>query len=165
MRLPSLAGDRTDDDAGPAESRLGPRRWITAAVLAIIAVSVAYTLLPFKFAGTLDCGAPLLGSDPGDYHNPAGLIEPERDCSNAGRSRLLVAATASLLAGAVGVATAMSRNVSRACLRGRHGECTEWWAAALGPAAQGFSCQCSCHRDSDGMSTAAPMEEAGAARS
>lgn len=119
---------------------------ISGVVLGILLLAVGYTLIPFRFADAVDCGAPLLGAKPGKYvETGQGFIKPERDCHNAARSRLAVAAVAAFLAMGIGVAALATKNVSSNCLNGNHEDCTEWWAAELGPAAEGYACQCSCH--------------------
>lgn len=119
---------------------------ISGVVLGILVLAIGYALLPFRFADAVNCGPPLLGAKPGKYvERGIGFIKPDRDCRNAARSRLAVAAVTAILAMGVGVATLASKNISASCLNGNHEECTEWWAAELGPGGEGYSCQCSCH--------------------
>jgi hypothetical protein len=120
---------------------------ISGVVLGILLLALGYTLLPFRFANAVDCGPPLLGAKPGKYEDRGiGFIKPDRDCRNAARSRLAVAAVTAILAMGVGVAALASKNISASCLKGNHEDCTEWWAAELGEGGEGYSCQCSCHR-------------------
>lgn len=119
---------------------------VAGVVLAILLLSVGWVLLPFRFANTLDCGPPLLGAKPGEYvETGQGFIKPERDCHNKAKSRLTVAAVASLLAVVVGVVSLAAKPLSAECLNGNHDDCSQWWPAELGPAGEGFSCQCTCH--------------------
>jgi hypothetical protein len=119
---------------------------IASVVLAVVLLSLGWTLLPFRFADAVDCGPPLLGAEPGPYDSGGqGFIKPERDCHNKAKSRLTVAAVAMFVANVVGIAAAATKPVSRECLAGNHDDCTEWWPAELGAAAEGYACQCECH--------------------
>jgi hypothetical protein len=119
---------------------------ISSVVLAVVLLSLGWTLLPFRFADAVDCGPPLLGAKPGKYEDRGiGFIKPERDCHNTAKSRLTVAAVASFVAVVVGVVALASKPVSAACLNGNHEDCTEWWPAELGPSGESFACQCDCH--------------------
>ena len=119
---------------------------ISGVVLVILLLAIGYTLIPFRFADAVDCGPPLLGGKPGKYEDRGlGFIKPARDCKNAARSRLAVAAVTSFVAMGVGVAALASKNISANCLNGNHEDCTEWWTAELGEGGQGYSCQCGCH--------------------
>ena len=119
---------------------------VSGVVVAILLLSVGWVLLPFRFADAVDCGPPLLGAEPGEYvETGQGFINPERDCHNKAKSRLTVAATASLLAVVVGVVSLTVKPQSAECLNGDHDACSQWWPAELGPAGEEFSCQCSCH--------------------
>jgi hypothetical protein len=124
------------------------QRIISIVVLAVVLLSVAWTLLPFRFADAVNCGPALLGAKPGHYDDHGrGLINPKRDCHDKGKSRLTVAAIASLVAVIVGASTLAVHPVSAQCLRGGHEECPHWWPAALGPGGEGFACQCGCHAE------------------
>jgi len=119
---------------------------ISGVVLAILVLAVGYTLLPFRFANAVDCGPPLLGGKAGKYEDRGlGFIKPSRDCHNAARSRLAVAAVTSFVAMGVGVAALASKNESQSCLNGNHEDCTEFWPAEMSEKASGYACQCSCH--------------------
>jgi hypothetical protein len=119
---------------------------IASVVLAVVLISLGWTLLPFRFADAVDCGPPLLGAEPGPYDSGGqGFIKPERDCHNKAKSRLTVAAVASLLAVVVGVVSLAAKPESAECLNGNHDACSQWWPAELGPGGEGFSCQCGCH--------------------
>lgn len=119
---------------------------VAGVVLTILLLSVGWVLLPFRFADAVDCGPPLLGAEPGEYIDTGqGFINPERDCHNKAKSRLTVAATASLLAVVVGVVALTAKPQSAECLNGDHDACSQWWPAELGPTGEEFSCQCSCH--------------------
>jgi len=115
-------------------------------VILLLLGTVGYTLIPFRFADTIDCEAPLFGGDPTDLTAPIeGLIRPDEDCPAKGRSRLTVAAFATLIFSAAGVALVGLKPTSSSCLAGRHGDCREWWAAFMGGSAEAYSCQCDCH--------------------
>ena len=119
---------------------------ISGVVLGILLLAIGYTLIPFRFADAVNCSPPLLGGKPGEYEDRGqGFIKPERDCRNAARSRLAVAAVTSLLAMGVGVAALASKNISANCNSGNHEDCTEWWPAEMSEAAAGYACQCTCH--------------------
>ncbi|HEX2274837.1 MAG TPA: hypothetical protein VHG90_13260 [Acidimicrobiales bacterium] len=119
---------------------------VSGVVVAILLLSVGWVLLPFRFADAVDCGPPLLGAEPGEYvETGQGFINPERDCHNKAKSRLTVAATASLLAVVVGVVSLTVKPQSAECLNGDHDACSQWWPAELGPTGEEFSCQCTCH--------------------
>src|SRR5207248_3529313 len=118
-----------------------PQKYICFAALAVVLIAVGWTLLPFRFADAVDCGPPLLGAKPGAYESRGvGLIKPDRDCHDKAKSRLTVAAVASLLAVGTAAAALYLQPLSRQCMSGNHDECPEWWPAALGPAGEGFSC-------------------------
>ena len=122
------------------------QRIISVGVLGVLVLSVIWTLLPFRFAGVLSCGPPLLGAKAGELNDQGrSLIRPERDCRNKARSRLTVAAVASLVAVIAGAAAMAFQPVSRQCITGGHDDCVEWWPAALGPAGHDLGCQCDCH--------------------
>jgi hypothetical protein len=119
---------------------------ISSAVLAIVLISLGWTLLPFRFADAVDCGPPLLGAKPGKYEDHGiGFIKPDRDCHNTAKSRLTVAAVASFVAAVIGVVSVAAKPVSAQCLAGNHEDCTEWWPAELGTSGESFACQCDCH--------------------
>jgi len=120
-------------------------------VLVLLLAAVGYTLLPYSFANTIDCEAPLFGGEPKTLNAPVeGLIRPEEDCPAKGRSRLTVAAFAALIFSAAGVALVGLKPTSSSCLAGNHADCREWWAGVMGPAADAFSCQCDCHYEGVG---------------
>ncbi len=120
-------------------------------VIVLLLATVGYTMIPYRFADTIDCEAPLFGGEPKDLRAPIeGLIRPAIDCPAKGRSRLTVAAFAALIFSAAGVALVGLRPTSAACLAGRHADCREWWAAFMGGSADAFSCQCDCHWEGGG---------------
>jgi hypothetical protein len=122
------------------------QKLVPVVVIFLLLGAVGYTLIPYSFANTIDCEAPLFGGEPKDLVAPVeGLIRPLEDCPAKGRSRLTVAAIAALIFSAAGVALVGLKPTSSACLAGRHGDCREWWAAFMGGQADAFSCQCDCH--------------------
>jgi hypothetical protein len=115
-------------------------------VLAVIALSLVWALIPFKFADIVDCGAPLLGAHPKNSAPGTSFIDPKVDCLSKGKSRLSVSAVAAFLAVLAGTAIISFKPISSACTAGNHDDCREWWlAVALGDAGNGLSCQCECH--------------------
>lgn len=115
-------------------------------VLLILALAVAWSLVPFKFANIVDCGAPLMGAHPKNGAPPTSFINPEVDCLAKGKSRLSVSAVTAFVAVLAGAAMVSFKPVSSSCSSGDHDSCREWWlAAALGDAGAGLSCQCECH--------------------
>jgi hypothetical protein len=120
-------------------------------VILLLLGAVGYTLIPYQFANTIDCEAPLFGGEPKELRGPVeGLIRPEEDCPAKGRSRLTVAAFAALVIAAAGAALVGLKPTSSSCLAGNHGDCREWWAALMGGSADAFSCQCDCHYEGSG---------------
>lgn len=116
------------------------------AVLFILLLSVAWALIPFKFANIVDCGAPLLGAHPKSAAPAISFINPKVDCLAKGKSRLSVSAVAAFVAVLAGTAVLSLKPISRSCNTGDHDSCQEWWlAAALGDAGAGLGCQCECH--------------------
>ncbi len=116
------------------------------AVLFILLLSVAWGLIPFKFANIVDCGAPLLGAHPKSGAPPTSFINPKVDCLAKGKSRLSVSAVAAFVAVLAGTAVLSFKPISASCAGGDHDACNEWWlAAALGSAGAGLGCQCECH--------------------
>jgi hypothetical protein len=115
------------------------------AVLFVLALSVVWSLIPFKFANIVDCGAPLLGAHAESSAPPTSFINPKVDCLAKGKSRLSVSAVAAFLAVAAGTAVLNFKPVSASCASGDHDSCREWWLAALGDAGAGLGCQCECH--------------------
>ncbi|MDQ6727140.1 MAG: hypothetical protein M3066_13375 [Actinomycetota bacterium] len=116
------------------------------AVLFVIALSIVWSLIPFKFANVVDCGAPLMGAHPKSGAPPTSFIDPKVDCLSKGKSRLSVSAVAAFLAVLAGTAVLSFKPISSSCASGDHDACREWWlAAALGDAGAGLGCQCECH--------------------
>lgn len=115
------------------------------AVLFVIALSVVWSLLPFKFAGIVDCGAPLAGAHPKNSAPGTSFIDPKIDCLHSGKSRLTVSAVAALVAVFIGTAVVGFKPISTACTAGNHDDCREWWLAAVLGSGTGLSCQCECH--------------------
>ena len=127
------------------------QKLVPAFVIVLLLAAVGYTLIPYRFADTIDCAAPLFGGKPKDLEAPVeGLIRPEEDCPAKGRSRLTVAAFAALIFSAAGVALVGLKPTSASCLAGRHSDCREWWAGIMGGGADAFSCQCDCHYEHAG---------------
>ena len=114
-------------------------------VLAVIALSLVWALIPFNFANVVDCGPPLLGAHNKNEAPVTSFIHAKSDCLAKGKSRLSVSAVASFLAVLVGAAVVSFKPISSACQAGNHDDCREWWLAALGDAGSGLSCQCECH--------------------
>ena len=115
-------------------------------VLFVLLLAVAWSLIPFKFANTVDCGAPLLGAHPKSEAPGTSFINPEVDCKAEGKSRLSVSAVTAFVAVLAGTAILNFKPVSSSCAGGDHDDCREWWrAAALGDAGTGLGCQCECH--------------------
>ncbi|MGQ0744902.1 MAG: hypothetical protein ACT4OS_11315 [Acidimicrobiales bacterium] len=82
---------------------------IAGFAVAIMMVAVIYALVPFRFADTVPCSAPLLGSRALSLEvSSKGLIKPVEDCLRKGRSRLIVSASAAFMAIAAGVAFVMT---------------------------------------------------------
>ena len=121
------------------------QKLVPIGVLFVIALAVVWSLIPFKFANIVDCGAPLLGAKPNSGAPPTSFINPEKDCLAKGKSRLLVSAVAALIAALGGTAMVGLKPISSSCSAGDHEACREWWLAPLGPAAAGLGCQCECH--------------------
>jgi hypothetical protein len=122
------------------------QRIMSIVVLGVLVLAIGWTLIPFRFADTVNCGPPLLGAHPSGFHDQGrSLVSPERDCHDTARSRLTVAAVVSLIAVIAGAAALAFQPISRQCLAGGHEDCVEWWPAALGPFGHGLSCQCDCH--------------------
>ena len=118
---------------------------IPFAVLFIVALAIVWSLIPFKFAGIVDCEAPLMGAGPKSGAPPTSFINPEKDCLAKGKSRLSVSAVTAFVAVLAGAAMLSLKPVSSSCANGSHDDCREWWVAALGPGGAGLGCQCECH--------------------
>jgi len=119
---------------------------VPIAVLFVVVLAVVWSLIPFKFANTVNCGAPLLGAHPKNGAPPTSFINPKVDCLAKGKSRLSVSAVAAFVAVLAGTAIVSFKPVSSSCAGGDHDSCREWWlAAALGDAGSGLGCQCECH--------------------
>lgn len=119
---------------------------ISLVVLGVLVLAVGWTLLPFRFADTVDCGPALLGGNPGTFDDKGRtLVNPVRDCHNTAKSRLTVAAVASLIAVLAGAAALAFQPISHHCAGGDHQSCADWWPAALGPLGRNLACQCECH--------------------
>jgi hypothetical protein len=113
-------------------------------VLVVILLSVGWSFLPFEFAPGVGCGPPLFGAQPRDP-TPVGLIQPDEDCLNKGKSRLLVSAMLSLAAAGVGTAAVLLQPISTACMNGNHDDCRYGWGNFLSENFSGLGCQCECH--------------------
>ena len=115
-------------------------------VLLVIAGAIGYSLLPFRFADDVDCGAPLFGAKAlSAESSPRGFIRPVEDCLASGRSRLAVSAVAAFVAALAGTAMVGLRPLSAECLSGSHDACGEWWPGLMGGGGNAFGCQCDCH--------------------
>ena len=123
------------------------QKLVPIGVLAILAISLIWSVIPFNFANVVDCEAPLFGAQPKNEAPGTSFIDPEEDCRSKGKSRLLVSAVASLLAAAAGATMLGLKPISRSCSNGEHDDCREWWVAALGDAGAGLGCQCECHTE------------------
>jgi len=122
------------------------QKFVPFAVLFVIALAVVWSLIPFKFANIVDCGAPLMGAHPKNAAPSTSFINPKVDCLSKGKSRLSVSAVTAFLAVLAGTAVLSLKPISSSCASGDHDACREWWlAAALGDAGAGLGCQCECH--------------------
>lgn len=115
--------------------------------LAVVAVAVLFSLLPFKFADGVPCGPPLLGAKAKTERSIVGFARPTEACRDKGTSRVTVTAVVALLAVAAGIAPAFVAPPGTDCRMGRHDDCRAWWAAGIGGSfGEAFSCQCRCHQ-------------------
>lgn len=92
----------------PWESGASLRQRLVPAVAALIVVgALVYALLPFTFAGRVECSAALGGSQP-DADTPAGVIvgNPDQACADTGGRRLVNAAVVGGAAFVLGLAGA-----------------------------------------------------------
>jgi len=121
------------------------QKLVPAFVGLILVLAVGWGLVPFKFAGIVKCGAPLLGAHAQSEAPGTSFINPKVDCLSKGKSRLSVSAVAAFLAVLGGTAALYLKPISSSCAAGNHDDCREWWLAALGGAGAGLSCQCECH--------------------
>ena len=122
------------------------QKLVPIGVLVVLALSLLWSVIPFKFANVVDCEAPLFGASPKNEAPGTSFINPEEDCLSKGKSRLLVSAVASFLAVFAGTAMMNMKPISASCASGDHDDCREWWlAAAIGDAGRGLGCQCECH--------------------
>ena len=121
------------------------QKLVPIGVLAIMALALLWSVIPFNFANVVDCEAPLFGAEPKNSAPGTSFIKPVEDCLAKGKSRLLVSAVASLLAVSAGAAMLNMKPISSSCSKGDHEDCREWWTAALGDAGRGLGCQCECH--------------------
>lgn len=113
--------------------------------LGVVSVAIIYALLPFTFAGAVPCQGALFGSDPRNPGQPKmGLIEPERDCENAGKSRLATSGFLAILGVVTGAGVTLVQPPGKDCREGRHADCHGGWPALMG--LDRFACQCPCHR-------------------
>ena len=123
------------------------QKLVPIGVAVILLLSIGWALVPFNFANVVDCEAPLFGASPKNDAPGTSFIKPEEDCLAKGKSRLLVSATASLLAVAAGAAMLTFKPISSSCSKGDHEDCREGWLAVLGDSAAGLGCQCECHAE------------------
>lgn len=94
--------------AKPWEEGARPRQRVVPAVAAVVLVAaLIYTLLPFTFAGVVECSAPLGGSQAAP-DTPAGITlgNPDVSCANTGGERLITAGVIAAAALVVGLAGA-----------------------------------------------------------
>ncbi len=121
-----------------------------AIALVVMLVAIGYSLIPFQFAGVIDCGPPLLGADAKTETAPsAGFIRPEEDCLASGKSRLTVSGVIAFLAVLTAAAAVGLRPLSKECNSGNHDDCKDWWPMMAGPVGQRLACQCECHAGTD----------------
>jgi hypothetical protein len=119
---------------------------VPAFVLLVVAAAVGYALLPFRFAGAVNCGPPLLGAEAKTkVVSSKGFIKPEEDCLSKGKSRLVVSAVTALVAALAGTAMLAFQPLSAECLGGNHDDCSEWWMNMAGGFGESLGCQCECH--------------------
>ena len=117
-------------------------------VLFIMALAIGWSLLPFKFANVVDCGAPLFGAEAKSEAPPTSFINAEVDCKAKGKSRLSFTAVTAFVAVLAGAAMVSLKPISSSCASGDHDKCREWWLIpALGESGAGLSCQCECHSE------------------
>jgi hypothetical protein len=115
-------------------------------VLLVLAGAIGYGLLPFRFADSIRCEAPLMGAGAIDKEaDIRGFIKPEEDCAAAGKSRLIKSAIAALLATMAGTAMLGLRPMTTECMSGNHDDCHEYWTNMAGGLGQRLGCQCECH--------------------
>ena len=83
------------------------QRVVPAVAAVIVAGALIYALLPFTFAGAVECSGALGGSQPA-ADTPAGTIvgNPDRACADTGGRRLVNAAVVGGAALALGLAGA-----------------------------------------------------------
>ncbi len=115
------------------------------AALAVIALALVWSLLPFQFADVVDCEAPLFGANNKNEAPPTSFINAEEDCKAKGKSRLSVTAVAAFVAVLAGAAIVGFKPISSSCASGNHESCREYWLAGVLGEGSGLSCQCECH--------------------
>ncbi|MDP9453526.1 MAG: hypothetical protein M3P97_09135 [Actinomycetota bacterium] len=83
------------------------QRYVPLAAAVVIVAVLVYALLPFTFAGTIECSSALLGSQ-ADPATPAGAIVGNADtaCADTGGRRLVNAAVIGAAALVLGLAGA-----------------------------------------------------------
>lgn len=121
------------------------QKLVPIGVLVIMVLAIAWSMVPFNFANTVDCEAPLFGAQNKNEAPGTSFIRAEEDCLAKGKSRLLVSAVAAFIAALGGTAMIAMKPISSSCAGGDHEACREWWLGPLGPAAAGLGCQCECH--------------------
>lgn len=121
------------------------QRIVSFVSLGVVALAIIFALLPFTVADTVPCGPALLGSNPRNPGQPrVGLLQPERDCERAGRSRLATSGFVAILGVVTGAGVSLVQPPGKDCRDGRHSDCHGGWPALVG--FDRFACQCSCHR-------------------
>ena len=83
------------------------QRVVPAVAAVVVVVAFVYALLPFTFAGVVECSAPLGGSQAAS-DTPAGITLGNADvsCANTGGERLITAGVVAAAALVVGLAGA-----------------------------------------------------------
>lgn len=123
-----------------------PQKAAPLVALAVMLLAIGYALIPFEFAGVVDCGPPLLGAEAKTKEAPSsGFIRPTEDCLSAGKSRLTVSGVVVFVAVLAAAAAVGLRPLSAECNGGNHDDCSQWWPNTMGSLAGGFGCQCECH--------------------
>lgn len=136
-----LPGGMTDAQPSPL------LKLASLVTLLVVALALVFSLLPFKFARAVSCGAPLLGSEAKDDRPIVGFARPTDACRQKGTSRLTVVAVVAVLAVGAGIAPAFVAPPGADCRMGRHDDCRAWWAVGMGGMfGEALSCQCRCHQ-------------------
>jgi len=122
-----------------------PQKVVPVSALVFVLLAGAYSLLPFKFAGTVDCKAPLLGAKAASASRVGFIRDPGGACKTEGKSRLTVSAFVIVLSVGLSVGVFMIPPDSKECQNGDHQDCHGRWPMAFGFSGDTGTCQCSCH--------------------